>query len=67
MSEERINVEEERLIEKYILLCVTISNMTEGELSAQDVEDEAQKWLEEQKYQLVGEGDDRRFEKVSNE
>lgn len=64
MSEERINVDEERLIEKYILLCVTISGMTEGELSAQDVEDEAQKWLKDSKYQLIGEGDDKRFEKV---
>lgn len=64
MSEERINVDEERLIEKYILLCVTISGMTEGKLSAQDVEDEAQKWLKDEKWQLVGEGDDRRFEKV---
>ena len=64
MSEERINVGEERLIEKYILLCVTIADMAGDEVSPQAVEDMAQKWLEDEKWQLVGEGEDRRFEKV---
>ena len=49
-----LDIDEERLIEKYITLCVTLSSLTDGRMTPQDVEDFAHKELDNIK--LVDDG-----------
>lgn len=49
-----LDVNEERLLEKYITLCVTISGLTDERMSPQDVEDFAHRKLDDIK--LVDDG-----------
>ena len=49
-----LDVNEERLLEKYITLCVTISSLTDERMSPQDIEDFAHRELDNIK--LVDDG-----------